>query len=120
MQGSVVKAADVERIFAETKKAFGKVDVLVNNAGVYEFKPIEEVTEEHYNQIFDTNVKGLLLATKEAVKHFNGDGASIINIGSAVTEVHRLRASASIREQKALWIPSLAFWPRSWVRGRFA
>jgi 3-oxoacyl-[acyl-carrier protein] reductase len=88
VQGSVAKAADVERIFAETKKAFGKVDILVNNAGVYEFKSIEEVTEEHYDQIFGTNVKGLLLATKEAVKHFNGSGASIINIGSAVTEVH--------------------------------
>jgi len=88
VQGSVAKAEDVKRIFAETKKAFGKVDVLVNNAGVYEFSPIEDITEEHYYRIFDTNVLGLLLTTKEAVKHFNGDGGSIINIGSAVTEVH--------------------------------
>src|SRR5215475_5595826 len=88
VQGSVAKAEDVKRIFAETKKAFGKVDVLVNNAGVYEFTPIEDITEEHYYRIFDTNVLGLLLTTKEAVKHFNGDGGSIINIGSAVTEVH--------------------------------
>jgi len=87
VQGSVAKAADVERIFSETKKAFGKVDVLVNNAGVYEFSPIEEVTEEHYHRIFNTNVLGLLLTTKEAVKHFNGDGGSIINVGSAVTEL---------------------------------
>lgn len=88
VQGSVAKATDVQRLFAETKKAFGKVDVLVNNAGVYEFTPIEDVTEEHYNRIFNTNVLGLLLATKEAVKNFNGDGGSIINIGSAVTELH--------------------------------
>ena len=87
VQGSVAKAADVQRFFAETKKAFGKVDVLVNNAGVYEFSPIEDVTEEHYNRIFNTNVLGLLLATKEALKYFNGDGGSIINIGSAVTEL---------------------------------
>ena len=87
VQGSVAKATDVQRLFAETKKAFGKVDVLVNNAGVYEFSPIEDVTEEHYNRIFNTNVLGLLLATKEALKYLNGDGGSIINIGSAVTEL---------------------------------
>jgi 3-oxoacyl-[acyl-carrier protein] reductase len=87
VQGSVAKAADVQSLFAETKKAFGKVDILVNNAGVYEFSPIEDITEDHYNRIFNTNVLGLLLATKEAVKHFNGDGGSIINIGSAVTEI---------------------------------
>jgi len=87
VQGSVAKATDVERIFAETKKAFGKLDILVNNAGVYEFSPIEEVTEEQYHRIFSTNVLGLLLTTKEALKHFNGEGGSIINIGSAVTEL---------------------------------
>lgn len=87
VQGSVDKAADVERIFAETKKAFGKLDVLVNNAGVYEFLPLEEITEEHYHRIFNINVLGLLLASKEAVKHFNGDGGSIINIGSLVSRV---------------------------------
>lgn len=87
VQGSVDKAADVERIFAETKKAFGKLDVLVNNAGVYEFLPLEEITEEHYHRIFNINVLGLLLASKEAVKHFNDDGGSIINIGSLVSRV---------------------------------
>lgn len=87
VQGSVAKAADVEQIFAETKKAFGKLDILVNNAGVYEFSPIEEITEEQYHRIFSTNVLGLLLTTKEALKHFNGEGGSIINIGSAVTEL---------------------------------
>jgi 3-oxoacyl-[acyl-carrier protein] reductase len=88
VQGSVAKTADVERIFAEAKKAFGPLDILVNNAGVYEFSPVEEITEEHYHRIFNTNVLGLLLTTKEALKHFNGNGGSIINIGSAVTEVY--------------------------------
>ncbi len=88
VQGSVANAADVERIFAETKKAFGKIDVLVNNAGIYEFSPLEEITEEHFHRIFNTNVLGLLLVTKEAAKYFNGDGGSIINIGSAVSQVN--------------------------------
>ena len=88
VQGSVAKTADVERILAEAKKAFGPLDILVNNAGVYEFSSVEEITEEHYNRIFNTNVLGLLLTTKEALKHFNGNGGSIINIGSAVTEVY--------------------------------
>jgi 3-oxoacyl-[acyl-carrier protein] reductase len=87
VKGSVASAADVEKIFAETKKAFGKLDVLVNNAGVYEFSPIENITEEHFHRNFNTNVLGLLLATKEAVKHFNGEGGSIINIGSVASRV---------------------------------
>ena len=85
VQGSVAKSADVERIFAETKKAYGKLDILVNNAGVYEFSPIEQVTEEHYQRIFNTNVLGLLLTTQEAIKLIGPEGGSIINIGSVVT-----------------------------------
>jgi 3-oxoacyl-[acyl-carrier protein] reductase len=88
VQGDVAKAADVQRIFAETKKAFGKLDVLVNNAGVYQFSPIEEVNEELFHRLFNTNVLGALLATREAVKLFGDNGGSIINIGSAVTELN--------------------------------
>ena len=88
VQGDVSKAHDVTRIFAETKKAFGKLDVLVNNAGVYQFTPLEEITEEIFHRIFNTNVLGLLLATKEAAKHFGPEGGSVINIGSAVTSVN--------------------------------
>jgi 3-oxoacyl-[acyl-carrier protein] reductase len=88
VQGDVAKEADVTRIFAETKKAFGKLDVLVNNAGVYQFSPIEEVNTELYNRLFNTNVLGTLLATREAVKLFGDNGGSVINVGSAVTELN--------------------------------
>jgi len=89
VQGDVAKEADVNRIFAETKKAFGKLDILVNNAGVYQFTPIEEFSTEVYNRLFNTNVLGTLLATREAVKLFaeNG-GGNVINISSAVTELN--------------------------------
>jgi 3-oxoacyl-[acyl-carrier protein] reductase len=82
VQADVSKEADVQRLFAETKKAFGSLDVLVNNAGVYEFAPIEKVTEDEFHRQFGTNVLGLILATREAVKYFNGDGGSVINVGS--------------------------------------
>src|ERR1700756_450734 len=87
VQGDVAKSADVQRIFAETKKAFGRLDVLVNNAGVYQFAPLEEITEEHFHRHFNTNVLGLILATKEAVKHFGPEGGSVINIGSTATQI---------------------------------
>lgn len=88
VQGDVSKSADVPRIFAEAKKAFGTVDILVNNAGVYEFKPLEQITEDHFHRHFNINVLGLLLATQEAAKQFGPEGGTIINIGSAVTEIY--------------------------------
>src|SRR5262249_48079998 len=69
VQGNVAKKADVERLFAEAERAFGKIDILINNAGVYEFLPLEEVTEQQFHRMFDTNVLGMLLATQEALKH---------------------------------------------------
>jgi 3-oxoacyl-[acyl-carrier protein] reductase len=87
VQGNVAKKADVERLFAEAKKAFGRIDILVNNAGVYDFKPLEEVTDKQFHWHFDTNVLGMLLATQEALKHFGADGASIINIGSLASSL---------------------------------
>ena len=84
VQGDVAKKTDIDRLFTETKKAFGQVDILVNNAGVYEFGPLEQISEEHFHKQFDTNVLGLILTTQEALKHFNGDGGSIINLGSVV------------------------------------
>jgi len=81
---NVAKKSEIEKLFAETKKAFGKVDILVNNAGIYEFLPLEDITEEHFNKHFNLNVLGLLLTTQEAVKHFGDKGGSIINLSSIV------------------------------------
>jgi len=80
-QGDVSKKADIDRLFAETKKAFGQLDILVNNAGIYEFSPLEQITEEHFHKQFNLNVLGLILTTQEAVKQFPST-SSVINISS--------------------------------------
>jgi len=82
VQGNVSKKADIDRVFAETRKALGRVDILVNNAGVYEFSPLEKVTEEQFHKQFNLNVLGLILASKKAAESFDSAGGSIINIGS--------------------------------------
>jgi 3-oxoacyl-[acyl-carrier protein] reductase len=82
VQADMAKKTDIERLFAETKKAFGPLDILVNNAGVYEFLPLESVTEEHFHRQFNLNVLGLILATQEAAKQFDAKGGSVINISS--------------------------------------
>jgi 3-oxoacyl-[acyl-carrier protein] reductase len=87
VQGDVSKASDVQRIFAETRKAFGRLDILVNNAGVYQFAPLEEITEEQFHRQFNTNVLGLILATQEAAKNFGSEGGSVINIGSTASQI---------------------------------
>jgi 3-oxoacyl-[acyl-carrier protein] reductase len=86
VQGDVSKAPQAQGVIDAAIKNFGRLDILVNNSGVYEFLPIEGVTEEHYNRLFNVNVLGLLLTTKAAVKHL-GEGASIINIGSVVSSL---------------------------------
>jgi 3-oxoacyl-[acyl-carrier protein] reductase len=87
VQGDVSKSADVKHLFAETAKAFGKLDVLVNNAGVYKFAPLEETTEAEYQRQFSTNVLGPLQATREALPLFGPGGGSVINISSIVSRM---------------------------------
>lgn len=82
VQANVAVQADIQRLFAETKKAFDRVDILVNNPGIYEFAPLENVTAEHFHKQFDLNVLGLLLTTQEAVKHFGAAGGAVVNISS--------------------------------------
>ncbi len=84
--GDVTKAGDVKRLFEETRKSFGSVDVLVNNAGVFQFAPFEEITEKEFHRHFNINVLGTILATQEALKHFPRSGGSIINISSIASE----------------------------------
>ena len=86
VQADVSRLDDIKRLFAETSRAFGNVDILVNNAGVYEFRSLDAIDEEHYRRIFDLNVFGLLLTTKEAVAHMNGRGGSIINVSSIASK----------------------------------
>jgi 3-oxoacyl-[acyl-carrier protein] reductase len=85
VQGDVAKKADIDRLFAETKKTYGHVDILVNNAGVYEFAPLEQITEEHFHKQFNLNVLGLLLTTQEALKYFTPAGGSVVNVSSLVS-----------------------------------
>jgi 3-oxoacyl-[acyl-carrier protein] reductase len=93
VQADVAKKKEIERLFAETKKAFGQLDILVNNAGVYEFLPLENVTEEHFHRQFNLNVLGLILTSQEALKHFGPAGGSIINISSGASTIAPPNAS---------------------------
>jgi 3-oxoacyl-[acyl-carrier protein] reductase len=85
VQGNVENAADVKRLFEQTVKAFGKLDVLVNNAGIYSFAGIEDITEESFHQMFNINVLGSILTIQQAVKLFGDEGGAIINVGSIVS-----------------------------------
>ena len=85
IQGDVSKLADVKRLFAEAKRAFGAPDVLVNNAGIFAFDPLEAVTEDEFHREFNTNVLGPILTIQEALKHFGPEGGSVINISSVVS-----------------------------------
>ena len=84
--GDVSKAAEAQGIVDAAIKNYGRLDILVNNSGVYEFQPIESITEGHFHKIFNINVLGLLLTTQAAARHL-GEGASIINIGSVVSSL---------------------------------
>jgi len=86
LRADVATAAEVKRMFAAAKQAFGAIDVLVNNAGVFRFEPFEDITEKEFHREFDTNVLGTILATQEALKYFPPTGGSVINISSIASE----------------------------------
>lgn len=106
VQGDVSKQEDITRLFAETKKTYGKLDVLVNNAGIYDFKPLEEITADHFHKQFNLNVLGLLLTTQEAVKLIGPEGGSIINISSIVGQMPA--ATGSVYSATKAAVDSLA------------
>lgn len=85
VKANLAKKAEIDHLFSEAKKAFGQIDILVNNAGIYEFSPVEQITEEHFRKQFDLNVLGLALATQSAVNQFNAAGGSVVNISSVVS-----------------------------------
>jgi 3-oxoacyl-[acyl-carrier protein] reductase len=85
IQADVSKPAEIRRLFTEVKKAYGRLDVLVNNAGIYNFAPLPEITLEHFQKHFDLNVLGLILATQEAARLMGSGGGSIVNISSVVS-----------------------------------
>jgi 3-oxoacyl-[acyl-carrier protein] reductase len=86
IQANMADQKDIDRLFSETKKAFGKLDILINNAGFYEFAPLEAITADHFHRHFNLNVLGLLLACQAAVKYFNPQGGSIVNISSIASK----------------------------------
>jgi 3-oxoacyl-[acyl-carrier protein] reductase len=106
VQGDVSKPEDIARLFAETKKAYGKLDILVNNAGVYDFKPLGDITAEHFHKQFNLNVLGLILTTQEAVKLIGEEGGSIINISSLVGQMPA--ATGSVYSATKAAVDSLA------------
>ena len=85
VQADVANQKDVEHLFAEANKSFGRLDILVNNAGVYQFAPLEAITEAQLQRQFNINVFGVIFATREALKYFGPEGGSVVNIGSVVT-----------------------------------
>jgi len=101
VQANVANKTDIDRLFAETRKAYGKLDILVNNAGIYEFAPLENVNAEHFHKQFDLNVLGLILTTQEAVKHFSPAGGSVVNISSLVSGTYAAANGAVYSATKA-------------------
>src|SRR4051812_43909727 len=119
VQANLSKPKEIEGLIGEAKKAFGRLDILVNNAGIYEFAPLEQITEENFHKQFNLNVLGPLLASQAAAKLFDGDGGSIINLSSVVAP-RPFHSPPSTAAQKEQWMRSRVSWPRNSARGKSA
>jgi len=104
IQADVADPEQLSRLFREAEEAYGRLDVLVNNAGVAEFAPIEEITLEHVDRMFSVNVGGVLLAAREAVSRFGEEGGRIINIGSVVADTPPPASSAYSASKAAVGV----------------
>jgi len=93
IHGNLNNAQDVQRLVADTVKALGLIDVLINNAGIYKFASLDNITPQHFHEHFNLNVLGLLLVSQEAVRHFSPEGGSIVNISSGVSTITPPNAS---------------------------
>ena len=102
LQANMNVQADIQRLFSETVKTFEKLDILINNAGIYDFVPLEQVTPELFHKMFDLNVLGLLLASKEAAKCFGNSGGSIVNISSIASTAALANASVYCATKSAV------------------
>lgn len=102
VQADVTQAAEVQRLFEQARQAFGAVDIVVNNAGIYEFDPIEAVTEEKFYRHFATNVLGPFLTTQQALHHFPETGGTILNISSGASEYPEAETSLYSATKAAL------------------
>jgi len=91
--GNMSKKTEIDALFTKTKEVYGRLDILVNNAGIYEFAPLEGITEDHFHKQFDLNVLGLILASQKAAEQFGPEGGSIINISSVAAKSPGPRAS---------------------------
>ncbi len=88
IRADVANGADVARLLDQTRDAFGPLDVLVNNAGVYRAMSIAELTDDEFHREMNVNLLGPLLVIREALRHFRPEGGSIINIGSGASRSH--------------------------------
>ncbi len=113
IQGDVSNSADVTRMFDQAAIALGSIDVLVNNAGVYQAMPITQMTESEFHREMNVNLLGPMLTIREALKHFRSSGGSIINIGSAHHGRYQL-SSQFTRPARAASMRLLECWPRNW------
>jgi len=102
VQADIANRADVEKMFAKTVSAFGRLDVLVNNASVFSHAAIADITAAQFHQMFNINVLGTIFVTQHAVKHFGAQGGSIINIGSLSSRRFKAGAAVSTATKNAL------------------